>query len=157
MTRPYIPARPTLYKGIQMRSRLEASWAQWWDEGELPWAYEPVCFASEVGQYLPDFRVDLPHRAMYVEIKPFEPAEAEVFTIQDRMEIIWASDPRSMLCLEFGRPEDDEVWTHWVGFRLGEGRCWRRELCGHPRAYRSSVPIADTAGKRVIYDGAAAA
>lgn len=74
---PLIPPRPTTYKGIKMRSRLEAGYAQWLDLAELKWEYEPQCFASEKGQYLPDFVIhDLsvswepaPITA-YVEVKP---------------------------------------------------------------------------------------
>jgi hypothetical protein len=53
----YIKARPTIYKGIQMRSRLEAAYAQHLDADNYPWEYEPECFADETGQYLPDFRI----------------------------------------------------------------------------------------------------
>jgi hypothetical protein len=34
---------------------LEAGGAAGIDRGGIAWAYEPVCFASEEGQYLPDF------------------------------------------------------------------------------------------------------
>lgn len=57
-------ARPTKYRGIQMRSRLEASIAQWLDAEGVDWTYEPEAFASEEGQYLPDF--ELRHVEMFV-------------------------------------------------------------------------------------------
>lgn len=50
-------ARPTTYKGVKMRSRLEAGYAQWLDRWDFTWEYEPECFASERWQYLPDFLV----------------------------------------------------------------------------------------------------
>jgi hypothetical protein len=53
-----IKARPTVYKGIQMRSRLEADYAGCLDRAGSRWAYEPECFASESGQWLPDFGYD---------------------------------------------------------------------------------------------------
>lgn len=70
-----LQARPTLYKGIQMRSRLEAGYAMWLDEMGFTWSYEPHCFASRSGQYLPDFRledVQFGRRrwVVYVETKP---------------------------------------------------------------------------------------
>lgn len=68
-----IPARPTLYKGIQMRSRLEADFAAYLDGRGEQWKYEPDCFASTDGQWLPDFRVDdsLDSGApLYIELKP---------------------------------------------------------------------------------------
>jgi hypothetical protein len=63
--------RPTVYKGVRMRSRLEASVAAFLDREDLPWTYEPSAFADERGQYLPDFRVggltvELP---LYVDVK----------------------------------------------------------------------------------------
>jgi hypothetical protein len=72
-----IPARPTIYNGIQMRSRLEAGYAAWLDQWNFDWTYEPNAFASERGQYLPDFRLDAVRcswladpATVYVEVKP---------------------------------------------------------------------------------------
>lgn len=72
MTTPRIPARPTIYRGVQMRSRLEAAWAEQFDAMEWPWQYEPICLATTDGQYLPDFHVSIPGFAehVYVEVKP---------------------------------------------------------------------------------------
>lgn len=68
-----LKARPTLYRGIQMRSRNEAGFAQWLDRHFWNWEYEPDCFADPTGQYLPDFRVlfnERPGSGIYVEVKP---------------------------------------------------------------------------------------
>ena len=83
MTRP-MKGRKTVYKGITMRSRLEAGFAAWLDSKHFDWAYEPCAFASENGQYLPDFRLpgvfvawrEQPLSTVYVETKPehFGPA-----------------------------------------------------------------------------------
>ena len=88
-------ARPTNYKGIQMRSRLEALYAQRLDTspqiGLSGWQYEPRCFASAEGQYLPDFRLEFTDgRVTYVEVKPptADPEEA-----LSRMHVILASEP----------------------------------------------------------------
>ena len=48
--------RPTVYKGIEMRSRLEADYAAHLDRSGVKWEYEPTCFAGPKGQWLPDFR-----------------------------------------------------------------------------------------------------
>lgn len=48
-------ARPTNYRGTQMRSRLEATYAQVCDLLGIAWTYEPGALASEAGQWLPDF------------------------------------------------------------------------------------------------------
>lgn len=46
--------RPTTYKGVQMRSRLEAGFARWLDHMKTPWTYEPRAFTAIDGwQYLP--------------------------------------------------------------------------------------------------------
>lgn len=77
-----LKARPTVYKGIQMRSRLEAGFAAWLDENGVTWEYEPRAYASDEGQYLPDFEVldgvrldgwDGYTRNIFFEVKPREP------------------------------------------------------------------------------------
>ena len=85
-----IHARPTTYNGIRMRSRLEASFAERLDAVGAPWQYEPQCFASPEGQYLPDFVVD----GEYVEIKP---PVADLDAAHKRMHIILASEPDAVL------------------------------------------------------------
>jgi hypothetical protein len=46
---PSAHAIPTVYKGVQMRSRLEARWAAFFDELGWPWEYEPVDLAGSGG------------------------------------------------------------------------------------------------------------
>lgn len=89
-------SRPTVYKGVRMRSRLEASFAQFLDDSGVSWAYEPECFADESGQYLPDFKVQLRERTLYVELKPnavFVDRDAEL----KRMHPILSTDPAARL------------------------------------------------------------
>jgi hypothetical protein len=71
--------RPTVYKGIKMRSRLEAAYAEQFDAFGWEWQYEPQCFATDEGQYLPDFRLQIypdtwVRRHLYVEVKPLTSA-----------------------------------------------------------------------------------
>ena len=110
-------ARPTLYRGIQMRSRLEADFAAYLDKLGNVWEYEPTCFASEAGQWLPDFRTTAPTetggtRPVYVELKPvglLEPSYGEESTaliervdlLLARMTIAWASEPGTLVQLVF--------------------------------------------------------
>lgn len=55
---PPLKARPTTYKGVRMRSRLEAGFAAWLDDAGVEWQYEPECYsAPELGQWLPDFLI----------------------------------------------------------------------------------------------------
>lgn len=63
-----IHAIPTTYKGVQMRSRLEARWAAFFDQLKWPWVYEPFDGAG----YIPDFLLNFDHRKFVVDIKPFD-------------------------------------------------------------------------------------
>lgn len=94
--------RPTLYRGIQMRSRLEARFARSLDQAGVGWAYERDCFAAPAGEYLPDFCLRIPYfphgdtqaRTVYVEVKPVSSALADL----DRWEtIIQESRPAARL------------------------------------------------------------
>lgn len=137
--------RPTLYKGIRMRSRLEADYAAWLDRQGRQWEYEPECFADEHGQWLPDFRVaklneyyGVPH---LIEVKPGEmlrPKKGEQLNdVLDRVDAVlgrcrpaWVCEPGSVTEVTFWRygvPEPDlslvaawdKPWTAWVpGFHL---------------------------------------
>src|SRR5215212_8417648 len=68
-------ARPTFYRGFQMRSRLEVTVAERLDAQGLVWKYEGPAYGSEGGQYLPDFQITglliegVPH-ALYFDVKP---------------------------------------------------------------------------------------
>lgn len=102
-----LQARPTLYKGIQMRSRMEAGFASWLDRNHLRWDYEPKAFGGPAGQYLPDFLiwglavVDVEHAPLifraYVEVKPDSVMEQDHCHIADRMRIIHGSEPQAVL------------------------------------------------------------
>lgn len=50
---PKTNAIPTVYKGVQFRSRLEAKWACFFDLCGWEWAYEPV----DLPGYIPDFHI----------------------------------------------------------------------------------------------------
>ena len=45
------PAIPTMYRGIRMRSRLEAKWAYFMDGLGWKWEYEPI----DLNGWIPDF------------------------------------------------------------------------------------------------------
>lgn len=90
-------ARPTTYRGIQMRSRLEARVAAWFDSrpdewGE--WEYEPRAFGGQRGQYLPDFAWPTMRPPSYIEVKPTTELGMPVL---GRMEIILESEPAATL------------------------------------------------------------
>lgn len=107
-----IKARPTVYKGIKMRSRLEADYAAALDAKDADWAYEPTCFAGGSGQWLPDFRIDEPGGVTYVELKPaylLDRQDGEdmrenvdrIDVLLRQMEIAWLSEPDAWLELVF--------------------------------------------------------
>lgn len=111
-----IKARPTLYKGIQMRSRLEADYAARLDGWGCRWEYEPECFASSAGQWLPDFAysfADAGPLGVLCEVKPVEPLlehpvgsiefRRHVDAVLERMTIAWESRPDACLELAFWR------------------------------------------------------
>lgn len=124
----WLPARPTVYNGVRMRSRLEAGFAQWADSMGLGVDYEPHAFASDAGQYLPDFLLryvtveGIPDRppmdaTVWVEIKPRFPS-LDVF---ERMEIIRGSDPAAVLAVVFRDPAPG-LWVSRPGRHWREGR-----------------------------------
>lgn len=136
-------ARPTTYKGIVMRSRLEASRAEQLDRIGRRWTYEPMCFASPAGQYLPDFRID--HGGLvpidgteptvwrfvhaYEEIKPapFAKDFDWIERTQYQMTIIWASEPDAELVIYV--PETGDLWIAFGYERSGE---WYHRNPGYP-------------------------
>jgi hypothetical protein len=99
-------ARKTIYKGIEMRSRLEAGFAQWLDQEIMDWSHEPFAVASESGQYLPDFLVrNLYYVAWgrvvptFVEVKPdsFSLASSEGNRLLRSLSLVAESAPGSFL------------------------------------------------------------
>jgi hypothetical protein len=56
MTAPTIRAIETRYAGCRFRSRLEARWAVFFDQLDIPWIYEHEGVVLSTGEaYLPDF------------------------------------------------------------------------------------------------------
>lgn len=49
-----IEAKPTEYAGVLFRSKLEATWARFFDVIEVPWKYEP----TRLSGWVPDFLLD---------------------------------------------------------------------------------------------------
>lgn len=102
---------PTMYRGVQFRSRLEARWAAFFDQLQWKWEYEPCDFKG----WIPDF---LLHGAMrvFVEVKPVEEFPRN---IADEIDRSGCEDE----CLIVGRCplfNEDQYYSHAV---LG----WLRE------------------------------
>lgn len=69
-------SKETDYAGVHFRSRLEARWALLFDALGVPWQYEPRCFRTPEGGYLPDFLVGV-RSPWWLEIKGPEPIERD--------------------------------------------------------------------------------
>lgn len=77
-----IKAIPTMYRGTQFRSRLEARWAEFFDRIGLVWQYEPEGYETSAGRYLPDFYLPHVHHrgrpaSLFFEVKPTRPTATE--------------------------------------------------------------------------------
>lgn len=141
-------SRPTLYRGIQMRSRLEADFAAYLDvKHPGRWEYEPTCFAGPQGQWLPDFRIGAPGTGQYVEVKPLsllrdQPGYSPYDGIDEilrKMEIARLSEPECSLVLVFwewgnaSTAAGTEPWKTTAGTWItshGAGHAWKYSHAG---------------------------
>ena len=72
-----IAPKPTVYRGITFRSRLESRWAVYFDTLRLKWSYEPYPIKLSGGHtYTPDFLVmgAVKHKGLW-EVKPSLPTD----------------------------------------------------------------------------------
>ena len=66
-----IPAKPAQYKGLNFKSTLEAQWAAFFDELELPWQYEKDAIRLPDGTfYISDFTLHNEYNYAVYEMKP---------------------------------------------------------------------------------------
>lgn len=69
-------AIPTVYRGVQMRSRAEADTARLLDMLKLPWQYEATSVLLPDGRhYRPDFLIPPPHplrKPTWIEVRGYE-------------------------------------------------------------------------------------
>lgn len=115
--------RPTVYNGVQMRSRLEAGFAMWLDEWGFRWEYEPCAFGTGAGQYLPDFRLDDitvgwlgTKEPIYIEVKHAEWFSKavkvdRVALMEANAHIIRENEPRSVLLTAQPKADPFFVWN----------------------------------------------
>lgn len=108
-----LTARPTTYRGIKMRSRLEAKFAALLDETGLNWSYEPRAYANAKGQYLPDFLTETADGPIFIEVRP---TLDRGYLAMNQMPIIWDSEPSATLLIvvpghaSFWAESDDRTW-----------------------------------------------
>lgn len=136
-----IKARPTIYNGVKMRSRLEADYAAWLDFTGLRSKYEPECFASGDGQWLPDFGSSLKDDGpftIYTEVKPVGPLTDWITgsvgwvehadAVLRQMTVAWTSRPDAALDLVFwnyGGPPHLRIYSNRAGepWRVASASC----------------------------------
>lgn len=108
-----IDAEPTDYRGVHMRSRLEADFARHLDGKGIEWIYEPEIFGPLGRGYLPDFLLTSGPEPCYVEIKPtIEQAESAKL----QMPVIWVHKPSALLLIvsaEGNRFYARAPWQPW--------------------------------------------
>lgn len=125
---PSIKAIPTVYAGVQFRSRLEATWAAFFDVLGWRWAYEP----TDLNGYIPDFDLTFGKRPLLVEIKPtqdsFEGAKSKIECSG------WDGDAAILVGAEtktVGLLFDGETWdTAVVAFCMACQRATLIQECG---------------------------
>jgi hypothetical protein len=138
-------ARPTTYRGIQMRSRLEAHFAGFLDEAGFDWTYEPRAYGDGRAQYLPDFEVRFSDGGrIFFEVKGKVPGRSAFFAAFERMEVILASEPDARLVLI--EAESFAQGSYAIALRdpdwVAPGRTWieaRFALCSCRSVYITPI------------------
>lgn len=71
---------PTLYAGLTFRSRLEATWAAFFDNLGWTWRYEPF----DLDGWVPDFEIQTSkgNRRLLVEVKPIDLTKIDCSNIE---------------------------------------------------------------------------
>lgn len=102
MTREYnITPKPTKYKRILYRSRLEARWAVFFTVLRVSFEYEQYVFKTTEGGYMPDFFIE--KTGWFIEIKPTKPTVEEIRKAQsvsrqgNKIVILWWDDTGNKL------------------------------------------------------------
>jgi hypothetical protein len=121
----------TGYKGYRFRSRLEARWAVFFTELQIPFRYEFEGFRTSDGSwYLPDFW--LPSHHYWIEIKAQEPNEEESRRLVD---VVNGTKKRGFIFFgDVWVPNDaiDSAYAFWPGIDGCDGAYWWCECpkCG---------------------------
>ncbi len=108
-----IPAIPTLYKGRQYRSRLEARWAAFFDLLEWRHEYEPF----DLDGWIPDFLIHGKYDPVLVEVKPFtslEQFDIDKTTNALRNTHYWGTE---VLLLGIAPTLGSESWKSWENYQ----------------------------------------
>jgi hypothetical protein len=80
-----VAAITTVYQEIRFRSRLEATWAAFFDLVGWHWTYEPF----DLDGYIPDFTLNFA-KPLLVEVKPFAPGKEDLWdVVAERISKVW--------------------------------------------------------------------
>lgn len=132
-------AHPTRYGGVLFRSRLEATWAAFFDLLEWRWEYEPF----DLKGWVPDFMLRGQHNAL-VEIKPITEPDADTID-----KIMKAAGYQFPLILGGVAPPDKQIINGRITtFSLHSSCC-----CGPQRNCWMNRAIAKVNGKYDIVFG----
>ncbi|WP_331025584.1 hypothetical protein [Longimicrobium sp.] len=131
-------ARPTLHRGVLLRSALEARWARCLDLAGVPWAYEPRrVVLPGGGWYLPDFQ--LPGARAWLEVKgPHFQRMAKVAGLarlegRQGLVLVGTAPGVAWRMLPAGKPQDAEIaWGKCRCREVAVGPATRRTRRGRP-------------------------
>ena len=116
--------KPTTYKGILYRSKLESEWAELFDNLNVIYTYEQKSFHLEHlnCRYTPDFALMLcPYQ--YIEIKPTRPTQLEfnkcvLLSLKGFKVALIAGQPHSFLLYLFQNGNGKMWWPRWWQYLL---------------------------------------
>lgn len=103
-------AHPTVYSGITFRSRLEATWAAFFDLVKLRWSYEPL----DLNGWVPDFILE---ETVAVEVKPIRRLSDMPFEVAKMRASGWPG----MLVVLGTQPRCYRTYDSAIGWCLTEG------------------------------------
>lgn len=105
------PSYPTIYRGVQYRSRLEARWAAFFDLAGWTHEYEPL----DLGSWSPDFLLKGHYYPILCEVKPISDIDANVCTkMADAA--TKASFRGELLLLGISPFTAKNSWDGWLGW-----------------------------------------
>lgn len=112
-----IKAHPTMYNGVQYRSRLEARWAAFFDLIGWKHEYEPI----DLQGWSPDFILHGKKRSTLVEVKPVYEIPDDV---TEKIDLAVPDENQEVLILGVAPFFCDNIEHHCVGWLREEEGCW---------------------------------
>lgn len=108
-------ARPSVYKGVAFRSRLEVRFAFHLDLLGETWVYEPRVYGPKGRGYLPDFEIIGATRPTFIELKP---TRKQAEAAKAKVAVIWETHPGALIiiaaaqgCTFYG--SQGGPWVEW--------------------------------------------